>query len=117
MLNPFLTFLVCVPSRLIMGFVPGLIYKLCSKENNKTMLAMICSLLVPILNTLLFIGTLILCFYNTEFIVGLRNSSNSNNVIEFFVFLVGVNGLVEMLVGAFVSYPIIKTLEKVNLDR
>lgn len=109
-IDPFLTFLVCVPTRMIVGLVPGLISKfLFKKENLKIFGQGLICVLVPILNTVLFTSVLIICFFNTAFIQGL---SSGLNPLPFAIAFVGLNGLVEILVGILASFPIAKSLEK-----
>lgn len=36
-IHPFLTFLVCVPTRMLAGWIPGLIYKIICKTGKKTL--------------------------------------------------------------------------------
>lgn len=112
-INPFLTFLVCVPTRMIVGFVPGLIAKrLFKKEGQKHFRNGLISVLVPVLNTLLFTSVLILCFYNTEYIQSLNNTFGTVNPFTFAIAFVGINGLVEIIVGILVSFPVASALGK-----
>lgn len=114
-INPFLTFIVCVPTRMLAGYLPGLLYKVFTKnEQNKTLFGIICSFLVPLLNTVFFMGTLVLFFYNSSTIQGYVDLLKAANPFHFILLFVGVNGLVEILVGVLVSFPIIKTLEKIR---
>lgn len=110
-INPFLTFLVCVPTRILAGVIPALIVEFIESKKIHLRNALV-SVLVPILNTVLFTSTLIICFYNTDFIVNLRNVLGSNNVFTFAILFVGINGLVEIIVGILVSFPIAEALKK-----
>lgn len=111
-INPFLTFLVCIPTRMLAGFLPGLIYKGFEKAKlNKHVNQAIACLLVPLFNTIFFMSVLIICFYNTDFIKGLRDTIGSTNPFNFVILFVGINGLVELLAGAFISFPVSKALE------
>jgi len=111
-INPFFTILVCIPTRMLVGLLSGLFYKELSKTKlNKNVLIAITCVLVPLLNTILFMSTLCVLFYNTEFIQNIASSLNATNPFMFVIYLVGINGLVELLVGAFVTFPIVKSLQ------
>lgn len=113
-IDPFLTFLVCVPTRMLAGFIPGLLNKMVSKKNKKLGELLAC-LLVPVLNTFFFMLVLILCFYQAPVIQNFVIENNIPNVFAFVVAFVGINGLVEMICGILVSYPVAKVLDKANL--
>lgn len=111
-IDPLLTFMMCVPTRMLAGFIPGLIH-LALKRYKKLVIfseALAC-LLVPLLNTLFFMGTLIIGFYQTEYIQGFVAFLKAPNPFVFVILFVGINGLIELLVGAFVSFPIVKALK------
>lgn len=112
-INPLLTFLVCVPTRMLVGYVAGMLSKVFKNLNVKPYIKnTIISVVVPVLNTLLFTGVLILCFYQSDFIQGLKTTLGATNIFMFAVLFVGLNGLVEIIVGIFASLPIATALEK-----
>lgn len=97
-INPFFTFLVCVPTRMLMGYLTGLIFKgLRQTKLNKQVSISISCLAGPLLNTVLFMSVLCLCFYNTEYIQGFVGQLGASNVLLFIVGFVGINGLVEAI--------------------
>lgn len=110
-INPYLTFLVCVPTRMLAGFLTGYIHELIVKMNKKEIANIIACVIMPILNTLFFMTTLVLCFYNTEYIQGFVGDLKATNPVHFVILFVGINGLVEIIVGILVSFPIVKTLQ------
>lgn len=115
-INPFYTFLVCVPTRMLAGFLTGLIKEGFDLYNHPKIGTIIACVIMPILNTLLFTSVLIICFYNTTFIQDIAkdivyNIFNNLNPLNFAICFVGINGLVEILVGIFISIPLVKTLE------
>ena len=117
-INPLITFLVCVPTRMLAGFIPGLVH-LALKPIKKMCLvseALAC-LLVPLLNTIFFMGMLIIGFYQTDYIQGFVKLLNASNPFVFVILFVGLNGLIELLVGAFVSFPIVKALKVAFLKK
>ena len=113
-INPFLTFLLCVPTRILAGFLPALLYKLISKNPKLKIFgeALAC-LLVPLLNTIFFMSVLVLGFYQSEYIQGFVNYLNAPNPFVFVVLFVGLQGLIELLTGAIVSFPIARSLNVV----
>ena len=110
-INPFLTFLVCVPTRMLAGFLTGYVRELIVKLNKKEVANIVACVMMPILNTLFFMSVLVSCFYNTEYIQGFVNALNATNPVHFVILFVGINGLVEIIVGILVSFPIVKTLQ------
>ena len=109
-ISPLFTFLVCVPTRILVGTIPGFVYKMLVQKNKHLAQIAVC-LLVPVLNTLFFMTTLCLCFYNTEFIQSFVTALNATNPLMFVLLFVGINGVVEILCGVLISYPISKALE------
>ena len=103
-INPFLTFLVCVPTRMLAGWLPGLLYKLIAKSGNKTLASAIACFLMPFLNTILFMTMLVICFYQTDYIQELANMLKAANPLTFVILFVGINGLIEMLCGMLISF-------------
>ena len=94
-INPFFTFILCVIPRILAGWVPGLIFNAVNKvSKNKTLSVTAASFAAPVLNTLLFVGTLLLLFGSSDFIRGFGDTTWA-----IIVLLVGVNGLVEAGVG------------------
>lgn len=112
--NPLLTFLVCVPTRMLAGFIPGLVNKLVSKKSKRIGELLAC-ILVPILNTFFFMLMLILCFYEAPAIQGIVADNNIVNPFMFVIAFVGVNGLVEIICGIIVSFPVAKILGKAKV--
>lgn len=109
-INGFSAFVVCVVPRVIMGFVCGLVAELV-KNKSRFLLA---SLTAPILNTVLFVGALLLFFGNSDYIQNLMSTLGGGYVIAFIVAFVGVNGLIEAgvcaVVGTVVSAGVYKAL-------
>ena len=68
-INPFGTFVTTVVTRTLEGFLTGLIFKgLHSINGVKKFSYYIASLCCPLLNTLLFMSSLVLFFYNTDYV-------------------------------------------------
>lgn len=122
-IDPFLTFLVCVPTRILMGWLCGLIFRAMDRKlaGTKGDFAsyVVASLSGALLNTLFFMTTLCLCFYHTEYIQGFASALGAGNVLLFIVLFVGVQGLVEAalctVVGAGVGKGVRHALHRANL--
>jgi len=113
-INPIYTFIVCVLSRILMGGLTGLLYKIFQKSNPlKKISVMLANLCCPILNTLFFMGTLTLFFYRTEYIQGIAQSMGAGNPFIFVILFVGVNGVVEAVACFVAGSAIFQALKKV----
>ena len=111
-INPLATFVVCVVSRVLMGWLTGLIYQgLQNVKSVRKISIVIANLCGPLLNTFFFMGTLILFFYPTDYIQGLAQSMGTSNALAFVVAFVGVNGVVEAVVCFVVGSAISKALK------
>ena len=110
-INPYLTFLVCVPTRMLAGFLTGYVNELIVKFDKKEIANIVACVMMPILNTLFFMSVLVICFYNTEYIQGFVTALNAVNPVHFVILFVGINGLVEIIVGILVSFPTVKALQ------
>ena len=86
-INPFGTFVTTVVTRTLEGFLTGLIVKKFSYY--------IASLCCPLLNTLLFMSSLVLFFYNTDYVQAFVTALGAKNPLIFVVLFVGVQGLIE----------------------
>ncbi|WP_418666755.1 ECF transporter S component [Allofournierella sp.] len=114
--NPLFTFLTCVPTRILAGWLAGLLFRILTRRRATQALEPnpaprpapgyafgAAALAGPVLNTLLFTGALVLFFYHTAFIQGFVTSLGAANPLTFMVLFVGVQGLVEAAVGFAVS--------------
>lgn len=110
---PIKTFILCVITRILMGFCVGLLFKVLNKATKgKTAAYVIGSISAPLLNTLFFMGFIILVFYNTPYIQTLADNLHVSNPIMFVVVLVGVQGLIEAAVCCVMGTIITKALSK-----
>ena len=120
-INPALTFIVCVPTRILMGWLCGLIFKGLHSKLARTkgnfVSYLTASLGGALLNTAFFMTALCLCFYQTDYIQGFVQALGSTNVFLFFLLFVGVQGLIEALlcagVGSVVSKAVRRGVHKV----
>lgn len=110
--NPLGVAFLCLVPRILEGFLCGLIFKLLRKANVQKSAYYIAGISCPVLNTILFMGTLILLFYQTEYIQTLVASRAVNNPLAFAVALVGIQGAIEAAVCGILSGTISMTLAK-----
>ncbi|MBO4862330.1 MAG: ECF transporter S component [Firmicutes bacterium] len=113
--KPFSTFMLCVGMRVLMGFFCGLIFKLVSKldRDEKTWSFFVGAISAPLLNTIFFMGYIILFFYNMENVQALVESYGAANPLHFVILLVGVQGLVEAVAVCIIGGILTKVLSKV----
>ena len=116
-ISPVNTFLLCIPTRVLMGFLTGVIFLLVSKlDKKKTVCYFVGGFSAAFLNTVFFMGTLILLFWNTEYIQGFNQAFGGVNPFLFVVMFVGVNGAMEWpascIAGGIVSKAVSRTLYK-----
>ena len=113
-INPVYTFIVCVFSRVLMGWLTGWLYKAFLKISLlKKASVVLANLCCPLMNTLFFLGTLILFFYQTEYIQEMAQGMGAGNPLVFVLLFVGVNGLVEAAACFVVGSAISQALKKV----
>lgn len=113
-INPVLTFLVCVPTRILMGWLTGVMYQgfLKCAPLKKVSLAL-ANLCCPLLNTLFFMGTLTVFFYQSEYVQGIAATLGAKNPLVFILLFVGINGLVEAAACFVAGSAISQALKKV----
>ena len=112
-MNPLYTFMVCVPTRILAGWLAGLAAKAVGKLSKNNIWSMaVGSGLAPVFNTLFFMSTLSAFFYGTEYIQGFASLLGSTNVVTFILLFVGINGLVEIIAGFILALPLAKALSK-----
>lgn len=109
--NPLSTFLVCVVTRVLMGWLCGLIFRGLQKLDHKNLWSYFAaSLSGALLNTIFFMGALMLLFGNSGPIQSLRHGTS---VLKSIVALVGLQGLLEAaaccVLGAVISRVLYKT--------
>ncbi len=113
-INPFLTFLVCVPTRALMGWLTGIVFIGIEKfDRSKTVSFFIGGFLAALFNTILFMSALMLFFWNSEYIQSINASIGNLSIFAFILAFVGVNGLLEVPATCVVGGVVSKTLRKV----
>lgn len=104
-INPIFTFLLCIPTRMLMGLLAGIVFKAMAasgKKGVRVASVFVTSALGPLFNTVFFMTTLCLCFYNTEYVQGFVTTLGAANPFIFVLLFVGLNGVVEIIVNFIV---------------
>lgn len=107
--SPILTVLLCVGTRALVGATVGWLFRALSKVDKKhTWSYFAGGLAAPLLNTLFFMGFIVLVFYRSEFVQNLVSKLGATGPIMFIVLAVGVQGLVEAATGLIIGGAIAK---------
>ncbi len=111
-ISPLATFITCMIPRVLMGWVTGLIFAGLKKNGSlKNLSIAITCLIGPLLNTILFMITLLIFFYQSDFIQGIAESLGTNNIFAFVLAFVGVNGLAEIAACLVIGTAVAKALD------
>lgn len=114
-LSPVNTFIICFVPRLLEGLLTALIFKALMKAcKNNSLPCAAASLCCPLLNTLLFVGSFILLFMKTDVFTSLYTQSAATNIGAFFIWFVGLNGVVEAIAGFIIATAVSKALLTAN---
>ena len=116
-ISPLNTFLLCIPTRILMGFLTGVIFRIVAKvDKKKTACYFVGGFSAAFLNTVFFMSALILLFWNTDYIQGFNTAFGGVNPFVFVVMFVGINGALEWpascIAGGVVSKAVSRTLYK-----
>lgn len=119
-ISPVMTFIACMVPRILCGFLSGLVFRALRKfDHTKIVSFFVASLSTALLNTIFFIGVILLFFWNNEaFLAEMAAwSLPVENLGAFIVAFVGINGVVEASVNFIVAAPIAKAVVRfVNRD-
>lgn len=111
-INPLLCFVMCVPTRVLMGYLTGLIFE---KSKDKSINNLLAGLVGSILNTLLFVSVFMFSYWNSDYVNGLKELFGTTGVFAFLIAFVGINGLIEAIVNTIISGTLITALHKINI--
>ena len=107
------TFILCFGMRLLMGLCVGMVYRAMTKAcKNGTANCFVASLSAPLLNTLFFMGYIVLAFYNCDYVQNLVSVKGAANPLMFVVLLVGVQGVAEFLVSGILGGIVARAVHK-----
>ncbi len=108
-INPIGTAFTCIVPRVLEGWLCGLIFKALRKFM-KNPAYFIASLACPLLNTLLYMSSLVFFFYNTDYIQSFVSTLGVTNPLAFVVAFVGAQGLIEAVVCFTIAGIVSRTL-------
>jgi len=107
--SPFMTVLLCIGTRALVGYLTGLLFRVFQKLDRHRIWSYFAGgLLAPMLNTILFMGFIVLFFYQTEFVQNLAAKKGAVNPLMFVVLVVGVQGLIEWATGLVIGGAVAK---------
>ncbi len=111
-LNPFYTFILCVVTRLLTGFIVGIIYKALSGKINVFINSSVTGFLTAIINTIFFMSCLVLLFGQTTY---LQEMIDGKNILLWICAFVGVNAIIEMITCTIATGAVGSALYKSKL--
>lgn len=115
-ISPFLTVVHRLVPRVITGFLLGVTYRCLRKHMNVKVAGGILGFLAAFLNTVLFLGMMVLLFKDTQFLNG-KIDLAGGSVLMYLVSIAGVNALVEMIVSPVVVGVLLNSLERAGFLR
>lgn len=101
-IDPFGMAFTCIVPRILEGWLCGRIF-LAARRFAKSSAYLIASLSCPLLNTVLFMSSLVAFFYHTEYIQGFAQSMGVGNPLLFVAAFVGLQGLIEAVVCTLIA--------------
>ncbi len=108
-INPIGTAITCIVPRVLEGLLCGMVFQGIHKvAKNSAYFA--ASLACPLLNTVFFMGAVVLIFYHTEYIQGFVQTLGVTNPLMFVVAFVGLQGLIEAGVCFLIASAVSRTL-------
>ena len=111
--SPVNTFILCVGMRVLMGLCVGLIFGGLKKfDKPGTWSYILSAMCAPALNTLFFMGYIVLAFYNCDYVQNLVSVKGAANPLMFVVLLVGVQGVAEFLVSGILGGIVARAVHK-----
>ena len=111
--SPLNTFVLCVVMRVLMGWCCGLIFSALKKlDKSRTWSYIVSAMCAPALNTLFFMGYIVLAFYGCDYVQNLVSVKGAANPFMFVVLLVGVQGVAEFLVSGILGGIVARAVRK-----
>ena len=111
--SPVNTFILCVGMRVLMGLCTGLIFNAVKNfDKPGTWSYLVSAMCAPALNTLFFMGYIVLAFYGCDYVQNLVSVKGAANPLMFVVLLVGVQGVAEFLVSGILGGIVARAVHK-----
>lgn len=117
-LSPVSAFVVCMIPRLLCGLIPALIYRFLRKYDKRNLIApAVACISTAILNTLLFLGFLWICFghdiQTNQEIINMMGGNVISSFATLTIVMAGFNAIVESLTAFILGTAIIKALNHI----
>ena len=111
--SPVNTFILCVGMRVLMGLCTGLIFNAVKNlDKPGTWSYILSAMTAPALNTLFFMGYIVLAFYGCDYVQNLVSVKGAANPFMFVALLVGVQGVAEFLVSGILGGIVARAVAK-----
>ena len=81
-------------------------------DKSRTWSYIVSAMCAPALNTLFFMGYIVLAFYNCDYVQNLVSVKGAANPLMFVVLLVGVQGVAEFLVSGILGGIVARAVHK-----
>ena len=105
--------ILCVGMRVLMGLCVGLVFNgLKRLDKPGTWSYIVSAMCAPGLNTLFFMGYIVLAFYGCDYIQNIVAAKGAANPFMFVVLLVGVQGVMEFLVSGILGGIVARAVTK-----
>ena len=113
--DPLLCFVMCVGARVLCGLLVGLLYRALARAlpSRQKLCCVLGGLCAPVLNTVLFMGSMVAFFYNMDFVQQQVARLGATNPLMFVILTVGVQGALEAVICTVVSAAVTIPLKKV----
>lgn len=112
-ISPTGVFVTAVVARVLDAAVVSGIYKAIHRGKLKNVSFYITGALMPLFNTVFFMGSLCLFFYNTDYVQNLVTKYDANGPFAFVIAMVGVQATVEAVIGCILAGALAMVLTKV----
>ena len=116
-LNPVACFITTVVSRILCGWLSALAFQFCSKfDKHKIWSYFVGSFLCPLLNTVFFMGFIMIFYYNTDYIQGFCQTLGVGNPLSLVLAMVGLQGGIELgvcgVLGGIISKGVSRAVKR-----
>lgn len=111
--SPVHTVILTVGMRMLMGLCCALLYRLVRRADRRGLVSyFVGAISAPLLNTLFFMGYIVLAFYGCDYVQNLVSVKGAANPFMFVVLLVGVQGVAEFLVSGILGGIVARAVAK-----
>lgn len=112
--NPIFRVITCIVPRILCGWLTGLVYVALKKgQKTQKLSVVLANLSCPVFNTIFFMSTMMLFYYNTPIVQAMQDTLGVGNPLALIAAIVGVNGVIEAVTCFIVGSAITKALQVV----